>query len=222
MEIRAFLSSTALAALIVAPATASTLTYRYEGQPLKLDETSAFVYLRELINLGIDPSADESIVSAINTKELAPFFFEVVINETLVPQGSVKGQTLSFYQYSEQPSAPYVTSIETVAFPSFATKTYSLTFNREGAISDWLFDGYWEAETFSSSARSGDSYATDPSYEGYFYAGNPFIEWSSAEPGTWTLVSAEPTPAPIPLPASLPLLAAGLGVFAAVRRRRTA
>ena len=226
-----------MAALSVAPAAAATLTHRYEGQPLALDEAAAFAYLRELLKAGSDLSEETGVAGAINLDAIAPFQFEVVIDERLVPGQTVKGQTLSLHPDGDDRTAPFVKNIRGLpitgesapfpyyAVPNYATRDYRMTFDETGRVVEWSLWAYHEGSDFGSNSghdtgASGDVYRVDLSSDGYFSAVGRFLTWHAAAPGTWTLASDEPSPAPVPLPASLPLLAAGLGLVAALRRGR--
>ncbi len=206
--------SLAAAALPAGQAQASTLVYRYSGEPLVADDAANLGYLRLLLAEGYD--VDDGVLRAIANPAIPAAEFEVSIDEDRLPGGSVRGRTVSLGQFG--PNARLGEVGRPYGIPSFATETLDLTFDGAGRIVDWDFFVYWEPEDFASDP-TGDVYASDP-VGGYTSSPDLWLRWTSTEPGAWTLV--EGAPAPVPVPAALPFALTGLAALGLLARRRRA
>ena len=206
--------ATAAAAPLAGPAEASTLVYRYTGEPLVADAAANLGYLRLLLAEGYD--VDDGVLRAIAQPTQPAAEFEVIIDEARLPGGSVRAQTVSLGQFG--PNAQLGEVGRPYGIPSFATESLDLTFDETGRIVDWDYFVYWEPELFDSDP-AGDEYSADPTGD---LTSSPDVwpRWTSPEPGEWALV--EGAPAPIPAPAALPLALAGLGLLGLLARRRRA
>ena len=172
----AFLIASAPAVLPVGSAEASTLVYRYEGNPLVADDAANLGYLRLLLAEGYD--VDDGVLRAIAKPTQPAAEFEVSIDETRLPGGSVRGRTVSLGQFG--PNARIGEVGRPYGIPSYTTETLDLTFDEAGRIIDWDFFVYWEPELFASDP-TGDLYASDP-VGGFTSSPDVWLTWATSAP----------------------------------------
>ena len=185
------LCALAAVALAMPAAAAPVYTYSFESAPF-VPEDSDFYFP--------DPAS--------------PITVTLVIDEALVPGGTLRGATLAAsYEDDREPLPPYLLDGTTYG-PDILGGFFEVNFDGDRQVTAFEFEAFGDPEFYSFSETGAVSvFFDDPSF-------NSTTSLFTNGPSTATLVSV----APIPLPATAGLLALGVLPFAgaAVARKRRA
>lgn len=142
---------------------------------------------------------------------------KIRIDESLLPSGTLAGQSLTFAYSSLDPArnSPYLDAI-TFSTPytlqSGVEGTFTLTTDEDRAPLSWAF----RIDGVPSGRGSTGGFQQDP--QGIVYGYANFRVWT----GPGGLLRERPVPAPVPVPAAAPLLLAALALLAGLARMRRA
>jgi hypothetical protein len=224
-----------LAVFLVGQAQAASVTYSYQGQDLQYWDWTSCIPLPPADGLDWQPCAKI-------TDPGSGLWGSITFDTDFIPGGTLANSDISFYAHDDDASGglwfvnytftrPGVSESLAVVADLNAGFLYSEVFALKGAtgwvydaLNPWLaygylnlsFDSFANVDDWSFNRLEGGMYADWDSSTYGDYGG---LDYYSIGPGAWTK-SVEPSP--VPLPASLPLLAGGLGLIAAARKRRRA
>lgn len=223
------------AVMLAGQAQAASVTYSYQGQDLQYWDWSSCIPSAPADGLDWQPCA-----KITNTG--SALWGSITFDTDLIPGGTLANSDVTFYAMDDDESGSLwfvnytfkrlgVSENLALVADWDAGFLYSEVFALKGAtgwvydaLNPWLISGYLGI-SFDSDANVRDWHfnrfegGSDTDWGSWTNGDAGGINYYSIGPGAWTK-SVEPSP--VPLPASLPLLAGGLGLIAAARKRRRA